>query len=77
MVFQYLKRGYKKEEDRLSSKVCDKTRGSGFKLEERRFRSDVRKKVSYSKRGEALAQAAQRGGGCPIPGRSRSGWMWL
>jgi len=36
VVFQYLKRGYKKEEDRLSSKVCDWTRGNGFKL--RRFR---------------------------------------
>ena len=30
--FQYLKRGYKKEGDRLFSRVCcDGTRGNGFK----------------------------------------------
>ena len=29
---------------------------------------DIRKKVFYSEGGEALEQAAQRGGGCPVPG---------
>jgi len=37
-AFQYLKRSYKKEGDRLSSMVCSKrTRGNGFKLGEGRF----------------------------------------
>ena len=35
VAFQYLKRGCKKEEDRLFSRVCcDRTRGNGFKLKE-------------------------------------------
>ena len=43
-AFQYLKRGYKKEEDRLFSRVCgDRTRGNGFKLKEGRFMLDIRK----------------------------------
>ena len=42
---QYLKVGYKKEGDRLSSRVCcDRTRGNGFNLKEGRFRLDIRKK---------------------------------
>lgn len=44
-AFQYLKRSYKKEGDRLSSMVCSKrTRGNGFKLGEGRFGQDIRKK---------------------------------
>ncbi len=40
-----------------------------------RFRLDIRKSF-YSKGGEALAQAAYRGGGCPIPGNTQgqAGW---
>jgi len=35
--FQYLKAGYKKEEDRIIRRVSDgKTRGNGFKLKEGR-----------------------------------------
>ena len=38
-AFQYLKESYRKEEDRLFSRVCgDRTRGNGFKLKGGRFR---------------------------------------
>ena len=29
---------------------------------------DIRKTVFYDKSSEAVAQVAQRGGGCPVPG---------
>ena len=45
MAFRYLKGGYKKEGNRLFSKICgDSTSGNGFKLKEGRFRLDIRKK---------------------------------
>ena len=45
MAFQYLKGSYRKEGDRLFSRVCcDRTGGNGFKLKERRFRLGIRKK---------------------------------
>jgi len=45
-TFQYLKGNYKKEGDRLFSKVCcDRIRSDGFKLNERRFRLDKKEKV--------------------------------
>ena len=38
-AFQYLKGTYKKEEDRLFSRICcDRTRRNYFKLKEGRFR---------------------------------------
>jgi len=41
-----LKEGYKKEGDRLFSRVCcDRTRGKCFKAKEGRFRLDVRMNV--------------------------------
>ncbi|KFW01643.1 hypothetical protein N327_07946, partial [Fulmarus glacialis] len=44
-AFQYFKRGYKKDGDKLFSKACrDRRRGNGFKLKEGRFRLDIRKK---------------------------------
>ncbi|KFR00597.1 hypothetical protein Y956_07182, partial [Nipponia nippon] len=43
-AFQYLKGAYKKDGDRLFSKVCcNRTRGNGFKLKEGRFRLNTRK----------------------------------
>ena len=45
MAFQYLKWGYRKEGDRLFSRVCgDRSRGNGFKLKEGRFKLDIKKK---------------------------------
>jgi len=43
VTFQYVKGDYKKEGDRLFSRVCcDRTRGNGFQ-QEKRLRLDVRK----------------------------------
>jgi len=44
-AFQYLMGSYRKEWNRLFSRVCcDRTRGNGFKLKEDRFRLDIRKR---------------------------------
>ena len=59
-AFQYLKESYRKEGDRLFSRVCGSRRkGNGFRLREGRFRLDIRKKIFYSEGGEALEQVAQ------------------
>jgi len=43
-AYQYLKRDYKKDGDKLFSRACcDRLRGNGFKLKEGRFRLDIRK----------------------------------
>ena len=76
MAFQCLKRGYKKEKGRLFSRVCrDRTKENGFKIKERKFRSDIRKKF-YNKNVEALEQITQRGGRSPVPGdiQNQAGW---
>ena len=44
-AFQYLKEAYRKDGEGLFNSECsDRTRGSGFKLNEGRFRLDVNKK---------------------------------
>ncbi|KFW69648.1 hypothetical protein AS28_01016, partial [Pygoscelis adeliae] len=44
-AFQYLNGAYKKDGDKLFSRACcDRTKSNGFKLEEGRFRLDIRKK---------------------------------
>jgi len=41
-MFQYLKGGYKKQGDRLFSRVCcDKIRGNDFKLKYGKYRLDI------------------------------------
>ena len=55
--------GYMKEGDRLFNKVCcDRTRGNGEIL------TRYKEEAFYSMGGEALAEVAQRRGGCLIPG---------
>ena len=64
MAFQYMKGAYKHERDSLFTQCdIDGRRGNGFEIKEEKYRLDV-----YSQGGEALAQAAQRSCGCPIPG---------
>jgi len=44
-AFQYLKRNYRKEGNRLYSRVCgDRTRGNDFSLKAGKYRWDIRKK---------------------------------
>ncbi|KAK4825017.1 hypothetical protein QYF61_023021 [Mycteria americana] len=45
VAFQYIKRAYKKDRERLFTKACsDRTSDNGLKLKEGRFRLDIRKK---------------------------------
>ncbi|KAK4813719.1 hypothetical protein QYF61_020926 [Mycteria americana] len=77
-AFQYFKGSCKKDGNRLCSRACcDGTRGHGFKLQEGRFRLNRRKKFFYNEGGDTLAQVAQRGGRCPIPGNSQGQKIWV
>jgi len=68
-AFRYIKWACKEDGDiRFSRPCCDRTRSNGFKLKESKLRLNIKKKFSYDKGGETLAQVAQRGGRCPLPG---------
>jgi len=77
VAFQYLKRVYKKDGDRLFSRICcDRTRGNGFKLRESRSRLDIRKKFFTVRVVRHWNKAAQRSCNCPLPGsvQGQVGW---
>ena len=58
VAFQYLKGAYKQEGERLLTRVDgDRTRGTGFKLRQGRFRLDIRKKF-FTQSGDTLEQVA-------------------
>lgn len=70
LACQHLKKGYRKEEDRLFSRIyCDRTKGSSLKLNEIGYK-DVSCFCFFFtiEVGEAVALAAHRGGGAPSPG---------
>ena len=66
--FEYLKGAYRKAEEGLFIRACsDRKKENDFKLEEGRFRLDIKKKF-FTMRVVRLEQVAQRGCECPLPG---------
>lgn len=56
-VFQYIKMTYKEDREMLLTKACsDRLRENGFKLNENRFKMDIRKKFFYGADDETLKQ---------------------
>ena len=76
MAFQYLKGSYGKDGEGLFMRACsNKMRGNGFKLEEGRFKPDIREKF-FTVRVVRLWHRLPRGCGCPLPGsiQGQAGW---
>ena len=64
----YLKRGCKKEQDRLLSRVCCvRTRENVIKLKEGGLRLNFRKQF-FTAKGDEESVVQKVDGGCPIPG---------
>jgi len=75
-AFQHSRGTYKQEGERLSTGVdSDRMRGSGFKLNEGRFRLDVRKK-SFPQRVVRRWHSCPEKLGCPIPGDAQGQVGW-
>ena len=67
-VFWYLKGAYRKAWEGLFIRAgSDRMRVNGFKLEEGRFRLEIRKTIFYYEGGETLEHVAQESCGCSIP----------
>jgi len=65
VAFQYLKEAHRKAGEGLFIRVCsNRTRGNGLKLEESRFRLDIRKKFF------TIRLMRHSGTGCPA-------WLWM
>jgi len=78
VAFQYLKGAYKKGVEELQTGAwSDRTRGNGFKLKERRFRLDRRKKFFPMKVGRHWNRLLREIVDDPSLQCSRPGWMGL
>ena len=78
MAFQYLKGVYRKAGEGLFIRACrDQVRGNGLKLEEGRFRLDVRKKFFTVKVVRHWNRLPSEAVDAPCMEHSRPGWMGL
>lgn len=68
-TFQYLKGSCKKGGERLFSRICcNRTKGDGFKVKERRFRVNIKKTFVTLRMLVTLAEVPPVSGRFPIHG---------
>ena len=68
MAFQYVRRGYKRDNDSLQQSFLWQDKGKWFKRKGRDIQIGYKKEVFDSMGDESPEQVAQRGGGCLVPG---------